>query len=84
MIPPQCGIDTIGARPMTLQLLITSMILWSVLNSLSYWRTGCRVLGKVLEELTRRLGKPLVKPNSAQESADIAPRRSPVRVRLAP
>jgi hypothetical protein len=42
------------------------------------------VLGKVLGELTLRLGKPLVKPNSGQESAEIAPRRSPVRVRLAP
>jgi hypothetical protein len=52
--------------------------------ALSYWRTSCRVLGKVLGELTRRLGKPLVKPNSAQTSAEIAPRRSPVRVRLAP
>jgi hypothetical protein len=41
-------------------------------------------LGKVLGELTRRLGKPLVKPNSGQEGAEIAPRRSPVRVRLAP
>jgi hypothetical protein len=50
----------------------------------SYWRTGCRVLGKVLGELTCRLGKPLVKPNSGQQSAEIAPRRSPVRVRLAP
>jgi hypothetical protein len=52
--------------------------------ALSYWRTGCRVLGKVLGELTRRLGKPLVKPNPGPESAEIAPRRSPVRVRLAP
>src|SRR6266508_5888625 len=26
--------------------------------ALSYWRTGCRVLGKVLGELTRRVGKP--------------------------
>jgi hypothetical protein len=51
---------------------------------LSYWRTGCRVLGKVLGEPTRRLGNPLVKPNSGAESAEIAPRRSPVRVRLAP
>ena len=53
-------------------------------RALSYWRTGCRVLGKVLGEITRRLEKPLVKPNSGQESAEIAPRRSPVRVRLAP
>jgi hypothetical protein len=30
MIPPQCGIDTIGACPRTLPLLITSMIFWSV------------------------------------------------------
>jgi hypothetical protein len=49
-------------------------------RALSYWRTGCRVLG----EITRRLEKPLVKPNSGQESAEMAPRRSPVRVRLAP
>jgi len=34
MIPPQCGIETIGARPMTLPLLITAMIFSSVLNSL--------------------------------------------------
>ena len=53
-------------------------------RALSYWRTGRRVLGKVLGEITRRLEKPLVKPNSGQESAEIAPRRSPVRVRLAP
>src|SRR5438034_1399540 len=33
MIPPQCGIETIGARPRTLPLRITSMIFWSVLNS---------------------------------------------------
>jgi hypothetical protein len=51
---------------------------------LSYWRTGCRLLGKVLGELTRRLGKQLVKPDSGEGSAEIAPRRSPVRVRLAP
>jgi hypothetical protein len=45
---------------------------------------GYRVLGKVLGELTGRLGKPLVKLNSGEKSAEIAPRRSPVRVRLAP
>jgi hypothetical protein len=45
---------------------------------------GLRLLGKVLGELTRRLAKQVVKPNSGQESAEIAPRRSPVRVRLAP
>jgi hypothetical protein len=52
--------------------------------ALSYWRTGCRVLGKVLGEPTGWLGNPLVKPNSGHASAEIAPRRSPVRVRLAP
>ena len=35
-------------------------------------------------ELAGSLGKPLVKPISGQKSAKIAPRRSPVRVRLAP
>jgi hypothetical protein len=55
----------------------------SPMVALSYWRTGCRVLGKVLGELTCRLAKPLVKPNSGHKSAEIAPRRSPVRVRLA-
>jgi hypothetical protein len=44
------------------------------LGPLSYWRTGCRVLGRVLGELTGRLGKPPVKPNSGQKSAEIAPR----------
>jgi hypothetical protein len=53
-------------------------------RALCDWRSGCRLLGKVLEESTRRLGKPLVKPNSCPASAEIAPRRSPVRVRLAP
>jgi hypothetical protein len=53
-------------------------------SALFYWRTGCRLLGKVLGELTRRLAEQLVKPNSGQESAEIAPTRSPVRVRLAP
>jgi hypothetical protein len=38
---------------------------------------GARLLGKVLGELTRRLGKPLIRPNSGPESAEIAPRRSP-------
>ena len=33
MMPPQCGIETIGARPRTLPLRITSVIFWSVLNS---------------------------------------------------
>jgi hypothetical protein len=33
MIPPQWGIETIGARPITLPLRITSMIFLSVLNS---------------------------------------------------
>jgi hypothetical protein len=37
-----------------------------------------------LGESVVRLGKQLVKPNSGQESPEIAPRRSPVRVRLAP
>jgi hypothetical protein len=32
-------------------------------------------LGKVLGELTRRLGKQLVKPDSGEGSAEIAPRR---------
>ena len=32
MIPPQCGMLTIGARPITLPERITSMIFWSVLN----------------------------------------------------
>jgi hypothetical protein len=41
-------------------------------------------LGKVLGDLTRGRGKPLVKPHSGREGAEIAPRRSPVRVRLAP
>jgi hypothetical protein len=53
-------------------------------QALSCWRTGARLLGKVLGELTRRLGKPLIRPNSGPESAEIAPRRSPVRVRLVP
>jgi hypothetical protein len=52
-------------------------------RALSYWRTGCGLLGKVLGEPTRRLGKRLVKLNSGQASAEIAARRSPVRVRLA-
>jgi hypothetical protein len=30
---------------------------------------GCRVLGKVLGELRRRLGKPLAEPNRDEESA---------------
>ena len=52
--------------------------------ALSQWRTGCRLLGKLLGDLTRGRGKPLVKPHSGREGAEIAPRRSPVRVRLAP
>jgi hypothetical protein len=34
MIPPQCGMLTIGARPRTLPERITAMILASVSNSL--------------------------------------------------
>src|SRR6516162_8969750 len=34
MMPPQCGMLTIGARPMTLPDTITFLMLWSVLNCL--------------------------------------------------
>jgi integrase len=53
-------------------------------QALSYWRTGCRLLGKLLGHSFCGARNRLTKPDFGLESAEIAPRRSPVRVRLAP
>ena len=45
MIPPQCGMLTIGARPITLPLRITAAIFASVLNS---WRKSCPESGGIV------------------------------------
>ena len=53
-------------------------------RSLSEWRTGRGLLGKLLGETVPCTGNGSTKPRTASCSAGIAPRRSPVRVRLAP
>jgi hypothetical protein len=53
-------------------------------QALSHRRTSCRLLGKLLGESSSGARNRLTKPYFGPESAEIAPRRSPVRVRLAP
>src|SRR5438309_1711342 len=45
MIPPQCGMLTIGARPITLPERITAMIFASVLN---WWRKSAPESGGIV------------------------------------
>ena len=53
-------------------------------SSLSYWRTAAKLLGKVLGARSPRARNGSAKPDPVESAAGIAPRRSPVRVRLAP